>query len=258
MPFKLPKFWLKIILNEVDMIRIGLLGYSGRMGQAIANEIAAVHQCQLAGGVVRTLKPDTTTPSGALLSTNVDDVLAVSDVVIDFTLPEATTQYARSVAAYNKPLVCGTTGLNTDTLQVLKQLSAKIPVLYAPNTSMSLAAMKQLTSLAAKLLGDLDYDVAIIDEHHRMKKDSPSGTALALGKAVQEGNHGSKQPSYAAIRAGHIVGNHEVIFTGNGETIRLHHSVTDRRIFARGAVQAAVWLHNKPPGYYSMSDVLGI
>lgn len=240
------------------MIRIGLLGYSGRMGQAIAGEIAAVHQCSLAGGFVHTLKPDTVVPQGVTISTNVDEVVALSDVVIDFTLSEATSKNAKSAATHNKPYVCGTTGLTNDTLEALKQLSLKIPVLYAPNTSLSLAAMKQLTSLAAKLLGDLDYDVAILDEHHRMKKDSPSGTALALGKAVLEGNHGSKQPSYAAIRAGHIVGNHEVIFSGNGETIRLHHSVTDRRIFARGAVQAAVWLHNKPAGYYSMSDVLGI
>jgi 4-hydroxy-tetrahydrodipicolinate reductase len=104
----------------------------------------------------------------------------------------------------------------------------------------------------------MDYDVAIIDEHHRMKKDSPSGTAKILGDAVRQGNGGRKMPQYAAIRAGHIIGEHEVIFTGNGETIRLRHSVTDRGIFARGALDAALWLHKKPAGFYGMDDVLGI
>lgn len=240
------------------MIKVGILGYSGRMGQAIATEVEAVHQCVLAGGVVRTIKPEMKRPEGLVISTNPDDVIAVSDIVIDFTLPQATGDYAERVAAHGKPLVCGTTGLNTQTIELLKQLSLKIPILYAPNTSLSLAAVKQVTTLAAKLLSEFDYDIAIVDEHHRMKKDAPSGTALALGKAVLAGNNGTKEPSYASVRAGHIVGNHEVIFTGNGETIRLQHSVTDRRIFARGAVQATVWLHDKPAGFYSMSDVLGI
>ena len=240
------------------MIKIGILGFSGRMGQAIAAEIEAVHQCTLSGGVVRTLKPLARVTEGAVISTNPDDVIAASDLIIDFTLPQATADYADRVAAHGKPLVCGTTGLHNDTIDLLKHHASKIPVLYAPNTSLSLAAMKRITTLAAKLLGDFDYDIAIIDEHHRMKKDSPSGTALALGKAVLDGNLGTKQPSYAAIRIGHIVGNHEIIFSGNGETIRIKHSVTDRRIFARGAVEAAVWLHDKPAGFYSMSDVLGI
>lgn len=239
------------------MIKIGLLGYSGRMGQAIAHEIALNDACVLASGVVRTIRPEHA-EEDFVVTTDTDQAIATSDVVIDFTLPEATAANVAAAVTHKKPFVCGTTGLSAETLETLKQAGKKIPVLYAPNTSLSLAAMKQITALAAKLLGKFDYDIAILDEHHKMKKDAPSGTAKALGEAVIAGNGGAKQPSYAAIRAGHIIGNHEVIFTGNGETIRLQHSVTDRAIFARGAVDAAVWLAKKPAGFYSMDNVLGI
>jgi len=238
------------------MIKIGLLGYAGRMGQAIAAEIAASAACELAGGVVRELKPEYK-KSKLLITTKADDVIAISDVAVDFTFAAATIPYAKLAAAHNKPFMTGTTGLAAKDLDELKKLAKKIPVLAAPNTSLSLAAMKQLTTLAAKLLGNMDYDIAIRDEHHRMKKDMPSGTARSLGAAVARGN-AKKQASFASIRAGHIIGEHEVIFAGPGETIRLHHSVSDRAIFARGALQAALWLHGKPAGFYGMEDVLGI
>lgn len=239
------------------MIKIGLLGYSGRMGQAIAHEIALNDDCVLASGVVRTIRPEHT-DEDILITSDADKAIATSDVVVDFTLPEATLANAKLAVTHKKPFVCGTTGLSTEIVDTLKQAARTIPVLYATNTSLSLAALKQITKLAAKLLGKFDYDVAILDEHHRMKKDAPSGTAKTLGEAVTAGNSDAKTPSYASIRAGHIIGNHEVIFTGNGETIRLHHSVTDRAIFARGAVQAALWLSKKPAGFYSMDDVIGI
>jgi 4-hydroxy-tetrahydrodipicolinate reductase len=241
------------------MIKIGLLGYSGRMGQAIATEIAAMDDaCTLAAGVVRSIKPEYKKAEGLLITAKGDEAIAISDVIIDFTLAEAVATNVRLAVTHNKPYVCGATGLSAETMDALKQAAKKIPVLYAANTSLSLAVMKQITKLTAKLLGPFDYDVAILDEHHRMKKDAPSGTAKALGDAVTQANGGKKNPSYAAIRAGHIVGNHEVVFAGNGETIRLQHVVSDRNVFARGAVQAALWLHKKPAGFYSMDDVLGI
>jgi 4-hydroxy-tetrahydrodipicolinate reductase len=119
-------------------------------------------------------------------------------------------------------------------------------------------AMKQITTLAARLLGSFDYDVNIHDEHHSNKKDAPSGTAKALGETVLRGNGGKKTPTYSSVRAGAIVGNHEVAFVGQGEIICLQHSVTDRRIFARGALQAALWLYGKPAGMYGMEDVVEI
>ena len=226
--------------NFAAQVKIGILGISGRMGQAIAAEIATREDCVLAGGAGRD---------------NVDAVMAASDVVIDFTSPDATPELARRAAKLGKPFMSGTTGLG-EGIKVLQEAAAKIPVFYAPNTSLSLAATKQIVTLAAKLLNGFDYDIAIHDEHHRMKKDAPSGTALALGQAVAVGNGGTKKPSYSAVRSGSIVGEHEVSFVGHDEVIRIHHSVTDRRVFARGALQAALWLHDKPKGFYGMDDLL--
>jgi len=240
------------------MIRIGIIGYGGRMGQAIAAEVAASNDCILVGGADRVIQPHWEKREGLLLTTNVDDVIGVSDVLIDFTLAESVPEHARRAAAHGTAYMSGVTGLAPASIEALKQAARDIPLLYAPNTSLSLAATKQIVKLAAKLLGPFDYDVAILDEHHRMKKDAPSGTALALGEAVTAGNGGARQPSYAAIRAGFTVGEHEVSFFGEGEVIRIRHSVPDRRIFAKGALRAALWLHGKPKGYYGMDDVLGI
>jgi 4-hydroxy-tetrahydrodipicolinate reductase len=239
------------------MIRIGIIGYAGRMGQAIAGEVVSRGNCILAGGVIIDGQ-NAPNLGDAIVTTKAEDVIIASDVMIDFTLAEAVPANARLVAKHKKPYVCGVTGLRPDALAVIKQVSQTIPALYASNTSVSLAVMKQITAQAAKLLADFDYDISILDEHHRMKKDAPSGTAKTIGEAVMIGNSGKKQPSYATVRAGAIVGEHEVAFVGQGEIIRLRHSVTDRRIFARGAVDAAVWLHNKPPRLYGMEDVVGI
>ncbi len=238
------------------MIHIGLLGYAGRMGQQIAAVIAERDSCQLVAGLVREGKAAPKADGEVLLSPNPDEVVATSDIIIDFTLASATPDFVRLAAKHRKAFVSGTTGMDAAGITALREAAKTIPVLYAPNTSLSLAAMKQITALAAKLLGRFDYDVAILDEHHRHKKDAPSGTAKALGEAVQSGNGGLKTPSYAAIRAGEIVGEHEIVFAGAGELIRLRHSVTDRRIFAQGAVDAALWLHGKPAGFYGMDDVL--
>lgn len=240
------------------MIKIGILGYYGRMGQAVAAEVAANPACILAGGVVLEADLAKKKPENIIISAKAEEVMAASDVMIDFTLQPANAGNVKAAIASKKAYVCCTTGLTDTDVANLKQASKTIPILYASNTSLSLAAMKKITALAAKLLANFDYDVAILDEHHSKKIDAPSGTAKTLGEAVLENNGGKKNPTYAAIRAGHIIGNHEVMFTGNGETIRLQHSVTDRAIFARGAVQAALWLNKKPAGFYSMDDVLEI
>lgn len=240
------------------MIRVGILGYNGRMGQLIAEQAMANETCILAGGADREINAKTKKHEGVLVATNPDEVIAISDVVIDFTSADSTPEHARRAAAHGKAFMSGTTGISAEGAAVLKKAAEQIPLLYAPNTSLSLAATKRIVSLAAKLLGKFDYDVAILDEHHNRKKDAPSGTALALGEAVMVGNGGAKHPSYAAIRAGYIVGEHETIFAGDGEIIRIHHSVTDRSIFARGALQAALWLAGKSKGFYGMDDVLGL
>jgi len=239
------------------MIKITILGFAGRMGQAIAREVGDHPGCKLVGGVILQ-GTDAPRPDGVFVTSKTDEAIAIADVVIDFTLAKAVPGNAQLAAKHNKAYVCGVTGLGANALDAIKQAAEKIPVVQASNTSMSLAVMKQLTTLAAKLLAGLDYDIAIYDEHHRLKQDAPSGTAKTLGEAVARGNSGKKAPSYASIRAGAIVGEHEVAFVGQGEIIRLRHSVTDRRIFARGAVEAALWLHGKPAGLYGMDDVMGM
>ena len=240
------------------MIKIGILGIGGRMGQLIAEEVAASDKCMLAGGADREIKSGLKQYEGAILTTKPDEVIAISDVVINFTLAEATPEFAKLAATHKKAFMTGVTGLDDKGIEALKHAAKTIPLLYAPNTSLSLAAMKQITALAAKLLADFDYDVNIHDEHHRLKKDAPSGTALALGETVTRVNGGKHKPAYSSLRAGAIVGNHEVAFVGHGEIIRLQHQVSDRRVFAKGAVRAAQWLIGKPAGLYGMNDVLGV
>lgn len=246
-------------------IAIGIIGYAGRMGQAITRVVPEFPDAVLKGGLVREahsnqnertlrlINPDKPEP---LITNQPDKLFPLCDVLIDFSAAAAVTATLERAIWHQKPLVMGVTGLPEDLKAKLQDAAKQIPVLYASNTSLSLAVMKRIVKLAAQWLAPHDYDITILDRHHRFKKDAPSGTAKTLGEAVMAGNTGAHEPAYAAIRAGHIVGDHEVLFAGNGETISLHHSVTDRDIFARGAVQAALWLANKPAGFYTMDDVL--
>ena len=238
-------------------IKLGILGFGGRMGQLLVAEAVKRRDCQLSSLYWRQSRDDVSLPSQCLVSQNLDAVLAACDVAIEFTTPDAAAVFATHAALQNKPLVSGTTGLQPEQQNAIIAAAAKIPVLQAPNTSLSLAVTKQLVTLAARLLRDQDYDVGITDWHHRHKKDAPSGTAKALGQAVLAGNPAAPL-SYAAQRLGAIVGEHETLFAGQGEILRIHHSVTDRGIFARGALTAALWLQKKKPGLYSMNDVLGL
>jgi 4-hydroxy-tetrahydrodipicolinate reductase len=205
------------------MIRIAVFGAKGRMGSLVVADISGRQNCTYV------------------------ESLEQSDVVIDFTRAEATPDLIKQAVSHCKPYVCCTTGLD---MAPLHAAFKTIPVLYAANTSLSLAAAKQAVALMAKILTPFGYDVAVHEEHHIFKKDAPSGTALALGNAA-----GGKV-AYTSVRAGNIVGEHEVLFAGDSEVIRLRHSVTDRRVFARGAVEAALWLAPQPTGLYSMDDVL--
>jgi len=205
------------------MTRIFVLGHKGRMGSHVVDDIGTRANCTYV------------------------ETMADADVVIDFTRADATPALVAEAVALKKPYVCCTTGLD---VTPLKAAAATIPVLYAANTSLSLAVAKRATALMAQMLKPHGYDVAIHEEHHIHKKDAPSGTAKALGDAV------GGPVAYSSVRAGNIVGEHDVLFAGLDETIRLHHSVTDRRVFARGAVTAALWLAGKPSGFYSMDDVL--
>ena len=205
-----------------------------------------------------------------------DDLAAAltrADVVIDFSQPHATRSNVAVCRAARKPLLVGTTGFGADLTPELDAAAQEIPLLVAPNTSLGVTLLVELTRIAAKAL-PADFDIEIVEAHHRLKKDAPSGTALALGKAAaagrgtqESGSSGGSGPAdrsgkrtpggigYAVIRGGDIVGDHTVLFAGTGEQVTLGHRATDRAVFARGALQAALWLAGRTPGRYFMRDL---
>lgn len=238
------------------IVVIGLTGYTGRMERAIACQLDSHPSACLGGGLARFAQQTDSDESPMIVTDNPQDLFPNCDVIVDFSHPSATATYARLAAQAGKAFLSGTTGLDADAFTVLQACARTIPVLYAPNTSLSLAIARRTVETTARLLKDQEYDIAITDKHHRWKRDAPSGTALALGEAVRRGNEGRHSPTYASIRAGAIIGEHEVLFAGPGETIEIRHQVNDRRVFARGAIQAAIWLAGQSAGYYSMDDVL--
>lgn len=241
------------------IVVVGITGYTGRMGQAIARLLENHPGACLGGGIARYhCKKDDTQTGPLILTDNPQELFPHCDVIVDFSHPSATPIYARLAAQAGKAFMSGTTGLEEEGQAVLRECGQNVPVLYAPNTSLSLAVTRRAVATVAHLLKEQDYDIAILDKHHRWKKDMPSGTALALGQAVLEGNDGTKEPDYASFRSGSIIGEHDVLFAGAGETITIQHQVSDRRVFARGAVHAALWLAGQKAGYYSMDHVLGI
>jgi 4-hydroxy-tetrahydrodipicolinate reductase len=270
------------------MISIGIFGITGRMGKMIAREILEDSSCTLAGGTVReggpemnrsiaeilALPPGSKLPADAINTISPEKLLNACDVAIDFTRPEVSIHHAYVAAALGKPIVIGTTGFTAEQVQMLSDAAAHIPIVLSANMSVGVTLLQALVEIVAQTL-DAKFDAEILEMHHRHKIDSPSGTALALGEAVaagrsvalknrgvydRKGNSGPRKKGdigFATLRGGDVVGEHTVMFAGDGERVELTHKATDRRIFASGAVKAAKWLANQPPGRYSMKDVLG-
>jgi 4-hydroxy-tetrahydrodipicolinate reductase len=196
-------------------------------------------------------------------------------VIIDFTTPAASVAHAELAARARVAHVIGTTGLDETQMAAIGHAAAKAPIVQAPNMSLGVNVLLALVERAASVL-DADYDIEIVEMHHRHKVDAPSGTALALGRAaatgrtvdltavaqkVRDGITGPRRRGdigFAALRGGDVPGDHSVIFAGEGERIELTHKASSREVFARGAVKAARWAHGKPPGLYAMTDVLGL
>lgn len=265
------------------MLNAVIIGAGGRMGRALVRAAAGISdRLRISGAVASTtsasLGQDVGELAGlGLLDVRVTDDLAAAlegaDVVIDFSQPHATRSNLTVCRAARKPLLIGTTGFPAELSSLFEDAARDIPLLVAPNTSVGVTLLQELTRIAAKAL-PADFDIEIIEAHHRMKKDAPSGTALALGKAAARGRglgetHPECAPSrigerpkgevgYAVIRGGDIVGEHTVLFAGTGEQVTLGHRATDRAVFARGAVQAASWLAGQAPGRYFMSNFLGL
>jgi len=261
--------------------KIVILGAGGRMGQAITRCLGAgaVPGLVLAGAVDRSEHPGmgSEVAPGVVLTSDLDGVLANADVVIDFSSHQATSGNAEKLAAAGKAWVIGTTGLSADETASVEAAAKTIPVVMAPNMSLGVNLLFVLLEQAARALKEKGYDVEIVERHHRLKKDAPSGTALGLGRAVAKGLEWNldevavdgrsgisedirpyKQIGFHAVRAGDFVGDHTVIFATGGESIEFSHRATSRDTFAIGALRAAAWVSGKPAGFYTMQDVLGL
>ncbi len=242
-------------------IRILLNGAKGRMGQAIQSCVAEEHDMEISAALDAEDDPGT--------------AIGGCDVVIDFSHHLSTAPIAKLAAAHAKPLVIGTTGQDEDARAAVASAGVTIPIVFAPNFSVGVNTLFHLVEKAARILGP-DFDLEVIEMHHRLKKDAPSGTARRLAEVLaevrglsyeQDVRHGragivGERPACEigmhAVRGGDVVGDHTVIFAANGERIEITHRASSRETFARGALRAARWALGRPPGVYDMQDVLGL
>ncbi|MCR9087912.1 MAG: 4-hydroxy-tetrahydrodipicolinate reductase [Rhodobacteraceae bacterium] len=263
---------------------IVITGVSGRMGQMLLQAVAESDAAHLVGAIERPghdwVGQDVGTatgaaPLGVVVTDDPLEAFAKAQAVIDFTSPAATVEFAALAAQARAVHVIGTTGLTPEDLTKIDAAALHAVIVRAGNMSLGVNLLVGLTRKVAAALGE-DFDIEVIEAHHRHKVDAPSGTALMLGQAAAEGRGvdlatasergrdgitGAREPGhigFAAIRGGDIVGEHDVLFAGPGERMILRHVATDRQIFARGALRAALWGQDKAPGHYSMADVLGL
>lgn len=259
-------------------------GASGRMGQTLIRLAQATDKLHLVGCIERPghawIGRDVGeamggAPIGVKVTDDALEAFATAQAVVDFTSPAATVEFAALAAQARAVHVIGTTGLEPDHIARIEAAARHATIIRAGNMSLGLNLLVRMTQKVAAAL-DADWDVEIVEAHHRMKVDAPSGTALMLGQAAAEGRGVSLDDTkvsgrdgitgarakgsigFSAIRGGDIVGEHDVIFAGEGERVILRHIATDRAIFARGALRAAVWGQGRKPGHYDMMDVLGI
>lgn len=266
------------------MVRIAVMGASGRMGQMLVRVVDDSAGATLAAAVERAGHPwvgqdlglaQGGAARGLVVGDDLDVVLARCDAILDFTTPAVSVALAAKAAAAGVAHVIGTTGFSDADLAAIARAGAAGRIVRAGNMSLGVNLLLQLTRQVAAALG-ADYDIEIVEAHHRHKVDAPSGTALMLGEAAAEGRGvaladmaergrdgitGARVQGaigFHAIRGGDYIGEHDVIFAGEGERIVLRHVASDRALFARGALRAALWLQTQGPGEYSMLDVLGM
>jgi len=242
------------------VVHVGVSGARGRMGRAVGQVLDAREDLVVAARFDRGETPD----------------LSLCDVVIDFSTPDASVELARHVAERGGPaLVIGSTGLSDDQEAEITRAAETVAIVRSGNFSLGVNILVGLVERAAARLDAADWDIEVLESHHRKKVDAPSGTALMLGEAAAEGRHadladlriparegitGERKPGsigFAALRAGGIVGDHTVLFASDDEVLTLSHSAIDRSLFAKGAVAAAVWVQARAAGLYDMQDVLG-
>ena len=266
------------------MINAIVVGVAGRMGRMIINAIQNSESITCTGAIETSGHPALGQDAGIVagvgklgvtIEDNLQSVIQKGDVVIDFTAAEASLCTMEIAAQHHKPMVVGSTGFSSEQLEQVKKLTKEFPCCLAPNMSVGVNLMYKVVEEIAQILGE-DYDVEIVEAHHRMKKDAPSGTALRLGEVVARGlgrkweevgvygrkgligERSKEEIGMQVVRAGDIVGEHTVIFGGIGERLEVTHRAHSRDTFARGAVRAAKWVVMQKPGLYDMGDVLGL
>ncbi len=255
------------------MIKVGIVGSTGRVGTLLIENIAQDKELILSAlHVFDELKQDA--PKGVLVTNSMKELLKASDVVIDFSAPEATGELCEEALKNPTPLVIATTGLNIHQQNLLNDAAQEMPVLYATNMSAGIALLKMLVKKVAATLKD--FDIEIVEQHHRHKVDAPSGTALTLAEFAAEGRgvdldkvrisgrdgvigaRTKDEIGVMALRGGDIVGRHTVGFYNDGEFLELNHTATSRETFSKGALRAAKWLVGQKNGLYSINDALGL
>jgi len=253
------------------MIKIGVFGASGRVGKLLLEDIKITSDISVSTVYVRNNLDFSIDPS-ILVTSDMKSFLNACDAVIDFSLPDACENLLEQAIKTPKPLVIGTTGLNTHQLNLLKDASEIMPILYATNMSLGVALLNKLVFQASAALEG--FDIEIVEMHHKHKKDAPSGTALTLSQSAaagrnldidkvrvsgRDGNIGERtkdEIAVMALRGGDIVGRHTVGFYNDGEFLELNHTATSRNTFSKGAIRAAQWLVSKEIGLYNISDCL--
>ena len=247
-------------------MRVVIVGAAGRMGRCLRDLLADWRGATLVAAI------DRTADAAAGITTDLSAALVEAQVMLDFSSPARTVEHLDACAAQGVAALVGTTGLGPEVEAAADRAARAVPVLIAANTSLGVTLLIELVRAAARAL-PADFDLEIIEAHHRHKQDAPSGTALALGAAAAGGRGESLaqlmapprvsgrprragEIGFAVLRGGDLVGSHTVLFAGSGEQLTLAHQATDRAVFARGALQAAAWLVGQRPGRYAMADVV--
>ena len=269
----------------MSQLNIGVSGCSGKMGKTLIELISNRQDCNIVSGLETEKNPDIGKDLGKLIgSENINGKVTFdrkiffenSDIIIDFSTPLSTLENIKFAKKYGKGLVIGTTGLSEEIEQEIETATKNIPIVYSANMSIGINILLELTNKLSYILNKEDFDIEILEMHHKHKVDAPSGTALALGKAaaggrkielsknseiVRDGINAKRKIGnigFATLRGGSVTGEHSVLFASDHEIIELKHKADNRSLFAAGAIKAAIWLSKKENGLYSMKDVLDL
>jgi 4-hydroxy-tetrahydrodipicolinate reductase len=235
------------------MIKLGVAGVLGRMGRRIFELASKDKEFEVNLALEKKGIPPIGKGLGKIKISSNPDGLFLVDAFIDFTSPQATIEHLNYIAKYKKPTVIGTTGLNPQEINKVQEVSKVVPIVFSPNMSVGVNVLFTILPDIAKRLG-ADYNIEIVEVHHKAKKDAPSGTAKKFAGVLKDAT--KKDIPTHSIRLGDIVGDHTVIFCGNSERIEVKHQAHSRDLFALGALKAVKWIMDKPAGLYSMQEVL--